>query len=205
VLKSNRAKNCLADRIAIFETLKSIIAEYDDRKCKVYLLHGDMTDEEMNSLYLHPKIKSFVLLTHGEGFGLPTFEAAYSGIPTVTTGWSGQLDFLVDTETGSDMFYNVAYDIQPIQPEAAWEGVLVKESMWAFPREASAKHQMRKCYEDLTGEDADTINAKFTNYAEKINDRFSAEKMYAQMVDSVCTALNIESDTDVIAQEVLSF
>ena len=43
---------------------------------------------------------------------MPIFEAAYSGLPVVATGWSGQLDFLVD-ENGNSMFYNVAFDYSP--------------------------------------------------------------------------------------------
>ena len=76
-----------------------------------------MTDEEIHSLYLHGKIKSFVSFTHGEGFGLPLFEAAYSGLPVVAPGWSGQCDFLFD-ENKKSHFYNVAFDIQPIQEDA---------------------------------------------------------------------------------------
>ena len=75
-------------------------------------------------------------------------KAAYSELPVVTTGWSGQLDFLVD-ENGNERFYNVAYDIQKVQKEVVWEGVIAEDSMWAFPREQSAKQQMRACYKNL--------------------------------------------------------
>ena len=30
-----------------------------DKLPNVYLLHGDLTDEEMNQLYNHPKVKAF--------------------------------------------------------------------------------------------------------------------------------------------------
>ncbi len=36
----------------------------------VYLLHGDLTDAEMNALYNHPKIKAMYSLTKAEGFGI---------------------------------------------------------------------------------------------------------------------------------------
>ncbi len=51
--------------------------------------------------YRHPQIFGFVSFAHGEGFGLPLFEAAYSGLPVVPTGWSGQLDFMV-VDSGND-------------------------------------------------------------------------------------------------------
>ena len=175
VLKSNIAKNCLMDRVRLKQDLEIYMRSLGDRKCKVYLLHGDMTDEEMHSLYKNPKINAFVSLPHGEGFGLPIFEAAYSGLPVVSVGWSGQLDFLVD-ESGKEQFYNVAFDLQPVQPEVVWDGVLIKESMWAYARESSAKEQMRACYTDIT----ENGSSKYSN---DLTERFAAEKMYKRFVD----------------------
>ena len=44
-------------------------------KCpNIYLVHGDFTDDEMNQLYNHPKVKVHVSFTHGEGFGRPLLE-----------------------------------------------------------------------------------------------------------------------------------
>ena len=79
LIKTNMSKNCLMDRKQVEANLKGTLSEFKDRKCKVYFIHGDMTDEEIHSLYVHPKVKAFLALPHGEGFGLPIFEAAYSG------------------------------------------------------------------------------------------------------------------------------
>ena len=38
----------------------------------------------MNKLYNHPKIKCFVSLTHGEGFGRPLLEASMVGLPVIS-------------------------------------------------------------------------------------------------------------------------
>ena len=178
VVKSNIAKNCLMDREKLFDDMKSFISQLGEHKCKVYLIHGDMSDEEMHSLYRHSKIKAMAAFPHGEGFGLPLFEAAYSGLPVVATGWSGQLDFLVDEE-GYDRFYNVSFDIQPVQESVVWEGVIVKDSMWAYARGQSAKEKMRDRYEDTNTE------GKFHKYAEELHERFGKEKMYANFVRSV--------------------
>ena len=48
----------------------------------------------MNSLYSHKKITALISTTHGEGYGLPLFEAAYNELPVLAPGWSGHLDFL---------------------------------------------------------------------------------------------------------------
>ena len=193
VVKTNMSKNSRMDRIATETKFRKILEDANDdpnRKCKLYLLHGDMTDEEIHSLYVHPKMKAFVSLPHGEGFGLPLFEAAYSEMPVVTVGWSGQLDFLVDDE-GKEKFYNVSFDINNIQKEAVWEGVLQADSKWAYARENSAKKQMRACYEDVINGNT----AMATEHAKFLNDKFSQEKMYSQFVESVVSVVG-EASTE---------
>ena len=107
---------------------------------------------------------------------------AYSGIPLIATGWSGQLDYLVD-ENNREQFYNVSYDIQHVQKEAVWDTVLMKEAMWAYPRESSAKTQMRRCYEDVLNNYG--FAATCCEYATKLNERFSEEKMLSLFADAV--------------------
>jgi len=195
VVKTNIAKNCFLDRDRIFGEMKAFMTQFNKKHtCKVYLLHGDMSDEEMHSLYTNSKIKSLVALPHGEGFGLPIFEAAYSGLPVIATGWSGQLDFLVDKK-GRDWFYNVAFDMQPIPPEVEWEGVIIKESMWAYPREQSAKEQMRKCYDDIQTGTKSKGKKIADKLATRLHKEFSPENRYKQFCDVIIEkdALEIEN------------
>ncbi len=193
VIKTNRAKNCLMDREICEGTLKGILGstgiDRNDIKCNIVLLHGDMTDEEMHSLYKHDKISSFVTIAHGEGFGLPVFEAAYCGLPIVSVGWSGQLDFLTD-ENGKNQFYNVAFDINPVQPEVVWDGVLIAESAWAYAREDSFKNQLRKCYDDINNNTGFVASA--SEYATNIQERFEESKMYANFIESLGLELDVE-------------
>lgn len=60
----------------------------------IYILNGDLTDDEMNSLYNHPKVKAHISFTRGEGFGRPLLEACISGKPIIASNWSGHTDFL---------------------------------------------------------------------------------------------------------------
>ena len=195
IIKTNLAKNSLIDRLHTEEAIKNVINTDDktDKKCKVYLLHGEMSDEELHAVYLHEKVKAFVSLTHGEGFGLPLFEAAYSGLPVIAPGWSGQLDFLMD-EKGKEHFYNISFDIQPVQQEAEWQGVVEPGSMWSFARKNSVKQKMRECYNDITsGNKPDTCK-----YALELQDRFSEEKMYADFVSSVESAFTEEQSQVIV-------
>jgi glycosyltransferase involved in cell wall biosynthesis len=183
VIKANLMKNCLMDRLQTLHELKAFINQLQlkkDAKCKVYLIHGDMTDEEMHSLYKHPKMSAFITLSHGEGFGLPIFEAAYSGLPIVATGWSGQLDFLVDKKK-KENFYNVSFDLQPIPKEVVWKDVIPEGTMWAYPREQSAKEKMRQCYVDNNK----TRQKRWATYAKSLKKEFTEEKLYKQFVEGV--------------------
>jgi len=205
VVKSNIAKNCLMDREKLFHDLKNFVAGFPNRKCKVYLLHGDLDDKEVHSLFENDKIKAFVTFTHGEGFGLPIFEASYTGVPVIAPGWSGQLDFLVNKKTGKSEFYNVEYDLNPVPDNVVWEGVIIKESMWAYPREHSAKQKMRECYADLTSENNKHVLKKFTSHAEYLHKEFSEEKQNANMVNSICKALGVDPNKSTTDDIVLEF
>ena len=154
VLKTHIKNGCIQDREHAQKIISSVVRKYPERKCKVYLLHGDLTDAEMHSLYIHPQIKAMVSLTHGEGYGLPLFEAAYSGLPVIAPGWSGQCDFLYapfqesKKKKGGNKkhpyFAEVDFKIAPVHPSAVWEGVIVSDAQWCHPEEGSYKMRLRQ-------------------------------------------------------------
>ena len=154
ILKSNIVKNNVIDRKALSDGIRGILDKYPDRKCKVYLLHGDMTDKEIHSLYTHPNIKAYVTTTHGEGFGLPIFEAAYSGMPVIAPDWSGHVDFLYKPTKVKNKIRNKAcfskidYTLRPVQKDSVWPGVIVADSMWCYAEEKSTRNKMRDVYKD---------------------------------------------------------
>ena len=90
----------------------------------IYILDGDLSDEEMNSLYNHPKVKAHVSFTRGEGFGRPLLEACVSGKPIIVSNWSGHLDFL-----NKDFNFLVGGELQEVDQSAANKWIL-KDSKW---------------------------------------------------------------------------
>ena len=94
VMKTSGATFSIIDRNEIKQKIKDIKDTVSGKLPPVYLLHGDLTDEEMNQMYNHPKVKAHVSFTHGEGFGRPLLEASVSEKPVIAPNWSGHIDFL---------------------------------------------------------------------------------------------------------------
>tara|TARA_B100001059_G_scaffold84097_1_gene82149 strand:- start:15735 stop:17057 length:1323 start_codon:yes stop_codon:yes gene_type:complete len=94
ILKTSHATFSIIDRDEIMKKVQQIMEPYGNKAPNIYLLHGDLTDEEMNSLYNHPKINAMISFTKGEGFGRPLLEFGITGKPIIASNWSGHLDFL---------------------------------------------------------------------------------------------------------------
>ena len=184
IIKANTAKNSLIDRNHTLANFKKTFRDLKPYKCKLYLLHGYLTDKQMAGLYTHPKVKAMISTSHGEGFGLPLFEAAYYGLPVVATNWSGHLDFLYMPQKQKDgkikkkhMFGKINYTMRPIQKEAVWDGVLEKDSMWAYPEAASVRMNLAKAYDEN-----DHYKKRAKTLQKWLKKEFTEEKKYEEFL-----------------------
>lgn len=196
VLKLNIAKNSVMDKLATQNKIKHVVDEVKskigDFKCKLYLLHGALSDDEMSGLYRHPKIKAFVTTTHGEGFGLPMFEAAIAGLPIAAPAWSSYIDFLYapkkDKKTGKEKtqpyFARIDYELKPVQKEAVWDDVIVADSQWCYVKSHSARDAMRQLRKNHGPHLSDA--KKLSQF---VVEEFAAEKQRAKF----CSFFSIES------------
>jgi glycosyltransferase involved in cell wall biosynthesis len=87
------------------QQLKSKISDLSN----VTLLWGEMPTDDMAELYR--SCDAFVLPSRAEGWGLPLIEAAASGLPIVTTMYSGHTEFLQHIR---DSILPVTYTIGPV-------------------------------------------------------------------------------------------
>ena len=94
VMKTSGATFSIIDRNEIKGKIEEIKNTVKGKLPPVYFLHGNLTDDEMNQLYNHSKVKAHVTLTHGEGFGRPLLEASLSEKIVIAPDWSGHKDFL---------------------------------------------------------------------------------------------------------------
>ena len=133
-----------------------------------------MSEAELHSLYTRDDIHAYVTTTHGEGFGLPIFEAAYSGMPIIATDWSSYLDFLVAPykESGKlknkKLFAKVDFDI------------IEEQSQWAYPKKISFQKQLRSVHKNYG------MYKKWANaLKEYILHNYTEEKIFKQMAESL--------------------
>ena len=71
VLKTSMVGPSYMDRDEILKRIKMIRDTVNASDLpNVYLLHGELLDEEMNELYNHPKVKAHVSFTKGEGLAV---------------------------------------------------------------------------------------------------------------------------------------
>jgi glycosyltransferase involved in cell wall biosynthesis len=195
VLKAHGANNSTPDRERTEGMLRNFIAEQGSRQCKIHHIHGSMTDEELHGLYIHPKIKCYVTATHGEGFGLPIYEAAYSGLPVIAPNWSGHKDFLsIEKELGNGRikkevcFERVSVEFGNIPEHALMPDIITADMSWCNPKEDKFKRAMRNVYTQY-------VAKKKT--AEKLQkylvEKFSEENQFACMCNEVWTAYENET------------
>ena len=166
ILKTSGATFSIIDRNECLSKIKQVTSVYGDKAPNVYLLHGDLTDNEMNSLYNHPKIKAMVSFTKGEGFGRPLLEFGITGKPILASGWSGQLDFLKPENC-----VLLPGQLTPVHPSAA-DQFLLKESEWFTVNYQYASTVIKDVYKNYK-----QYHEKSRKQTQYIKDNFTIEKM----------------------------
>jgi glycosyltransferase involved in cell wall biosynthesis len=142
ILKTSQVTNSYTDRKTVLEKIDAIrkTCNPKDELPNVYLLHGNLSDSQMNDLYNHPKVKAHISFTKGEGFGRPILEASISAKPVIIPKYSGYVDFM-------EHAVFLPFQLTPIHPSAQWQGVLNAGTSWATVDYRSASGIMRDVYE----------------------------------------------------------
>tara|TARA_S200000501_G_scaffold373483_1_gene420715 strand:- start:343 stop:1551 length:1209 start_codon:yes stop_codon:yes gene_type:complete len=138
ILKTSIGRSTTLDRDKTKDIFSSIIKEIkgNSEYPKVYITHGDLSIDELYTLYSHDKVNCYLTLTKGEGYGLPLLESARCGLPIVATNWSGHLDFL-DKD-----FLEVDYDLISIPNEKVDNNIFIENSKWAKVKKSSVEKQL---------------------------------------------------------------
>jgi hypothetical protein len=167
ILKTQSATPSIMDKAEILEKINSIQKMVKGDLPSIYLLHGEFTDEEMNELYNHPKVKAHVSFTRGEGYGRPLLEATISQKPLIVSNWSGHLDFL-----NLDWIIPLSGMVDQIHPSATVQDMLLPESRWFTADYKMATKKLRDVFENYKNY---LDGAKRQSYLSRTE--FSLEKM----------------------------
>nr|BAR39927.1 Glycosyltransferase (RfaG) [uncultured Mediterranean phage uvMED] len=98
VLKVHNKNYSILDYERIKNKIKSLLETIDDheKSPSIYIIHGDLSDTEINKLYAHKKIKCYVSCSRGEGFGRPVLEASLQKCPIIVSNYGGHLDIVTE-------------------------------------------------------------------------------------------------------------
>ena len=143
VLKISGANFSILDKHQTVKGLNEIKEKFSQVESipNIYLVHGDLTIQEMAILYNHPKIRAFITCTHGEGFGRPMLEASCCDLPVIASKWSGHMDFLTDSDS---LLINGF--LKEVPKSALWKPIIVEPGKWFNVNEADVKRKLRTFY-----------------------------------------------------------
>jgi len=170
ILKTSSRNVSSADKYVTQERI--LAAKLGLKEPSVYLIHGDLTDEEMYGLYKSPQVNVLFSPTHGEGFWRPGLEAAVSGVPIVVTGWGGHTDFLSNqTSTFID------YELLPV-PSIVYQPQIWAPGMrWAEPNIDQIRRFLREVPKNY-----ETLKARAMNAREGFQKTFTQEEFKTQLL-----------------------
>ena len=176
ILKTSGAVSSYTDREDILNKIQQIRETVESTNLpNIYLLHSDFTDEEINQIYNHPKVKAMVNLTKGEGFGRPLLEFSLMKKPLITTAWSGHMDFL-----NKEFCSLINGELKNVHPSAVNQ-FLIRESQWFSPNLGEIGHYLKDVFENYKNY---TDGAKRQSYKSKTE--FNWDKM-KEKADSILT------------------
>lgn len=183
ILKTSLASNSNIDRENTKNRLENILEQYPNKKCSVYLLHGNLTEEQLNSIYKSDKVICLVSTTHGEGYGLPLFEAAYNGLPIIAPKWSGHIDFLTMEYEGKSKYCAVSpkFEVREVGEESVWTGVIERNTKWCYVNEASYRESLRK----MLSPHYSSYRKRALELAKTIKKDYSKEAVYQKIIDAI--------------------
>jgi len=146
ILKTSQVGSSYMDRDEILKRIKMIKDTVRSNNLpNVYLLHGEFTNEEINEIYNHSKVKAMVNLTKGEGFGRPLLEFSLVNKPIITTNWSGHIDYL-----NPEFTTLLPGQLTNVHPSAA-NNMLLAESQWFSVDTGHVGHYLKDVFENYKG------------------------------------------------------
>ena len=161
LLKTSRATTSISDRETVLDKIDEIRKTVRGTLPNIYLLHGDVTDQEMNNLYNHTKVKAMISLTKGEGFGRPLLEFSLTNKPIIASGWSGHIDFLP-----SDLTTLIGGTLNKVHKSAVVDKVILADSMWFTPDDEQVARAYKTVFKQYDKQVKSAVKLGYKNRTE---------------------------------------
>ena len=165
ILKTSSASFSIKEREKFRKKIEEIVGKVENPP-SIYLLFGELTNSEMNELYNHPKVKSMVSITKGEGFGRPLLEFSMTGKPIIASNWSGHKDFLP-----MDKAIMIGGTLTEVH-DSAVDSFILKGSKWFTANYNEFAEVMKLVYKDYDDYKVRSESLKLENQT-----KFSMESM----------------------------
>jgi hypothetical protein len=175
IMKTSHAGFSVIDRENTREKIDNILKSFGEDAPKVYLLHGDLTENEMSSLYHHPKVKAMVSFTKGEGYGRPLAEFTMTGKPIIVSGWSGHMDFLPIENTV--FLEGQLTDVD----ESAADKFILKEAKWFTVNYSDAANKLYKVFNEYDSYLKQSVGLKTNTQTNFTLDKM--DEVFSEMMD----------------------
>ena len=140
IVKTSGHAYSIVDRFEMLSKIKKIRDSIGTNVPNVYLLHGELSEQEMNALFNHEKVIAHISFTHGEGFGHPLLLSTLSGKPLLAPNWSGHLDYL--NPDISNLLPGSLIDVDK-KSVNQW---IIKESKWFKVAYSLAEDKIKQVY-----------------------------------------------------------
>ena len=176
ILKTSAGNYSIMDRDGILDKIRQIEEAVGGDLPSIYLLHGELSDEEVNILYNHPKVKAHVSFTKGEGYGRPLLEASISQKPVIAPNYSGHIDFL-----DAEMSTLLPGQVTQIHPSAVVQDMLIPESGWFTVDYKKAADTLEDVYKNYK---------KYTDGAKRQSYRSRTEFSLDKMAENILSILD---------------
>ena len=161
VLKTSGASFSVMDRVDMKKKVNQIKDTVKaDKLPNIYLIHGDLTDDEMNQMYNHPKVKAHL---------------TFSGKPIIAPISTGQADFLDREYT-----IEIPHVMTKVAPNAFPKEYVTPDSQWSTVKYSVASALMRDVFKNygkykIRGKKQMIVN----------RENFSFESMKTKLIDMV--------------------
>jgi len=165
ILKINKAK----ENKKHVDELSNMLSGYQN----IYYIDNFLKDEEMSALTAASD--AFVSLHRAEGLGLIPMEAMLLGTPVISTGYSGNMEYMTKENTAL-----VGYNLVPVKDKFIG-AYLGKEYVWAEPNIEEAAENMKRLVSDSKWREGLIQNGK--NVKVKLNANVMGNTMRKRLED----------------------